>query len=131
MSRYSGRTGRLYMSTSGSTVAKPVASLSKYTIDMSADKIDVTCFEDGNQTQILGWPARKGTFSGFWDDTEDTLFAAAESADGCLIYVYAGTNAASKYWYGPAWVDASLDVDAKGAVSVSGSFTAKGTWGRK
>jgi hypothetical protein len=121
----------LYASTSDSAAASPVASLNAWTLDMSTDEVDTTCFEDGNQTSVLGFPAYKGTFSGFWDDTEDTLFSAQESSTGCYIYLYMSLDAVSKYFYGPAWVSASLDTGVKDAVKVSGTFSAKGSWGRK
>ncbi len=131
MARYHGKRGRLYASTSGTGDAAAVASLNAWTLDMSTDEVDTTCFEDGNQTSVLGFPAYKGTFSGFWDDTEDTLFSAQESADGTKLYLYMSLDAVSKYFYGPAWVTASLDTGVKDAVKVSGTFSAKGSWGRE
>ncbi len=70
----------------------------------------------------------KGTFSGFFDDAEGKLITAAASSDGCKLYLYPSSDAATKYKCGPAWLDASINVDVSGAVQVSGSFVANGSW---
>lgn len=70
-----------------------------------------------------------GNFSGFWDDTDSTLKSAAASADGTKLYLYPSTDALTKYAYGPAWVDVSYDVAVDGAVKISGSYAANGSWG--
>lgn len=116
------------MSVSGTTVASPVASLSQWTLDMAKDSVEVTSFEDANKTYVQGLKDLKGTLNGFWDDTNDTLFTGVDSVDGVLMYLYPSINAASRYWAGPAWVSATLDVANNGAVKLTGSFQAKGSW---
>jgi hypothetical protein len=46
------------------------------------------------------------------------------------MYLYPSTDAATKYWYGPAWLDASVNVSVSGAVTIAGNFVANGSWGR-
>ena len=127
MARYHGKRGRLYM---GATAA-PVASLNKWTLDLSTDRADTTCFEDGNKTSVQGYPAYKGTFGGFWDDTDDAAFDAVESTTAVKMYLYPSLDAVSKYFYGTAWVDVSIATGTDGAVTTSGNFEAAGTWGRQ
>lgn len=133
--RYHGKKGVVYGSTSGTGVASRLVSLSKWSLDMSTEKTDVTTFDDaqtglGNKVFVQGPADIKGQLAGFWDSSDDSLFDAAESADGMKLYLYPAANAAARYWYGPAWLDASIDVDVKGACSVSGNFVAAGSWGR-
>lgn len=109
----------------------PTVSLSKWTLNMATDKVEVTAFGDANKVYVQGLKDVKGTLSGWWDDTNDALFDAADSADGMKLYLYPASTAATIYFYGPAWLDASIDVAANGAVSVSGNFVANGAWGRK
>jgi len=71
-----------------------------------------------------------GTLSGFWDAADDKLFLAADSVDGCKLYLYPTKNVPTKYWYGPAWLDASIEVDIAGAITIEGNFNANGSWGR-
>jgi hypothetical protein len=130
MGVYSGKRGAVYISTSGSGEASPVIKLTNWTLDMTTDKLDVTSFQDGNKTYVQSWKDSKGTFKGHWDDTEDKMWDGADSADGVKVYLYPSTDAVTKYFYGPAWLDVSMEVDVNGTVSISGNFSANGTWGQ-
>ena len=131
MPRYHGKSGVVYGSTTGSGTAVQIASLSAWTLDQSTDKVDVTAFGDANKTYVVGLRDVKGTLSGFWDTADDALFDGCESTDGVKLYLYGSSNAPTFYWYGPAWLDASISVPATGANTISGNFVANGAWGRK
>lgn len=131
MSRYHGGKGVVYLSTTGSGVAIAAISLSHWTLDRATDTVDVTAFGDVNKQYVQGLPDIKGTLSGWFDSIDDALFDGSESTDGVKLYLYPSSLAPSIYHYGPAWLSSSIDVDAKGAVSISGSFVANGSWGRK
>lgn len=131
MPRYHGKRGQLYMSTSAGAAASPVAQLSSWTLDMETEKVDVTCFLDANRVYVQGFKNIQGTIGGIWNSADDTLYDASDSADGANFYLYPSIDAIGKYFYGVAWVSASLDTSATGAVTVSGSFAAAGTWGRQ
>ncbi len=129
--RYHGKGGRLFLSTDGSTAPSPAVSLSKWALDMSTDTDDTTCFEDGNKTAVQGYGNRNLTFSGFFDSSNDAIFDAAESTSGAYVILYpAYTGSPGKYFYGPTWMDVTIDVDVNGAVNISGKGVANGTWGR-
>lgn len=129
MAAYAGRKGVVYLSTTGSGAAINVIKLNAWTINKTTDKIDVTSFGDANKTYVQGLPDVQGTVAGNWDDTETKPFAAAASTDGCKMYLYPSADKAGSYHYGPAWLDMSMDVSVSGAVTVSGSFAANGSWG--
>ena len=131
MARYHGKGGMVYLSTTGSGDATPAVSLSQWSLDRATDKVEVTGFGDLNKTYVQGLPDIKGALSGFFDNSNDALFDGSESADGVKLYLYPSTLAPTHYHYGPAWLDASIEVDVKGAVGVKGSFVAAGSWGRK
>jgi len=130
MAVYAGRKGVVYMSTTGAGVATNTIKLSHWTLDSATDKIDVTSFGDANKTYVQGLKDLKGTISGFFDDTESKPFAAADSASGSILYLYPSADAPTKYWYGPAWLDYSIDTSVSGAVTMSMNFAANGSWGR-
>lgn len=130
MARYAGRKGAVYVSDSGSAAAEAAAGLSQWTLNMATDKIPVSAFGDGNKVYVQGLKDVQGTLRGFWLDNDDSLFDAAESADGTKLYLYPSSDAAARYFYGPAWLDMSIETDVNGAVTLSGSFVAAGTWGR-
>lgn len=128
MAAYAGRKGVIYMSTTGSGTASSVIKLNQWTINRTTDKIEVTAFGDSNKTYVQGLPDLQGTFSGFWDETEAKPFTGATSADGVKLYLYPSSDAPTKYWYGPAWLDLSMDTGVSSAVTISGSFAANGSW---
>ncbi len=130
MARESGKTGRVLMSTS-STAVPAVVVLSEWTLNMSTDQFEVTSFGDSNKTYVQGLKDLSGTISGFWESTSDALFLAADSSTGSLMYLYPdATNHAVDYWYGLANVSASITVTVGGANTISGTFSARGSWTR-
>lgn len=131
MPRYHGSKGAAYLSVTAAGTAGPVLSLSKWSLTKATDKVDVTAFGDPNKTYVQGLPDIKGSLSGFFDSADDSLFDGSESTDGVKLYLYPSANYPAAYHYGPAWLDASIDVGVTGAVTVAGSFVANGAWGRR
>lgn len=130
MAVYAGRKGVVYLSTTGTGTATNVIKLTTWTLNQATDKIEVTAFGDANKTYVQGLKDVQGSFSGFWDDTEAKPFTAADSTDGCKMYLYPSADAPTKYWYGPAWLDVSIDTGVAAAVALSANFAANGAWGR-
>ena len=131
MARYSGSKGAVYGSVIGTGTAVPLVSLSNWTLDMATDKYENTAFRDANKTYVQGLRDIKGTLSGFWDSADDSLFDGSESADGVKLYLYPSTDAPTVYFYGPAWLDASIEVPVSGNITISANFVANGAWSRK
>jgi hypothetical protein len=131
MARYHGKSGVVYISTTGSGVATATVSLSGFTLDLATDKVETTSFLDLNKTYVQGLKDVKGTINGFLDDTGLSLFTSADSTDGAKMYLYPSKDSPTIYWYGPAWLDASIAVPVGGANTLSGNFVANGAWGRK
>ncbi len=131
MPPYHGKKGVVYMSATGAGAAVNVVFLNEWSIDMATDKVETTAFGDANKTYVQGLKDVSGDLSGFFDSATDQLFDAADSADGVKLYLYPSADAPTIYFYGPAWVDASISVPVSGAVALSGSFAANGSWGRK
>jgi hypothetical protein len=131
MARYHGRHGVVYMSATGSGTAINVISLSSWELNMATDVVEVTAFGDANKVYVQGLKDLTGTINGFWDSADDTMFDAADSADGVKLYLYPSSDAPTVYFYGPAWVDASITTGVSAAIGVSCNFRANGSWGRK
>jgi hypothetical protein len=126
---YHGKSGVVYMSTSASGTAASVLQLNAWSINRTTDKVEVSSFGDGNKVYVQGLPDLQGTLGGFWNDGESKPFTGAASTDGVKLYLYPSSNAPSKYWYGTAWLDVSMDTSASGAVALSGQFAAASSWG--
>jgi hypothetical protein len=130
VARYHGRKAAIYLATTGTGNASQLSAATAWTLDGATEKIDVTAFRDPNMVRVQGIPDRSGTFSAFWDDTDGKLFTGAESDDGVKLYLYMDVeNKPTAYFYGPAWVDFSINVGVKDAVQVSGNWVANGAWG--
>lgn len=129
MSAHSGRTGVVYIAIEGSTgVATNAIKLNAWTINRATDKFEVTSFGDANKTYVQGLPDVQGTISGFWDDTETKPFGAAASSTAAKLYLYPDSTVPTKYAYGTAWVDASIETPVNGPVTLSMNFAAQGSW---
>jgi hypothetical protein len=118
------------MSTSGTGAATPLSGIAEFSLEMPTDKVEVTYFGDSNKVYVQGFADVSGEISGFWEDDSDALYDASRSTDGVKMYIYPSVDAVSKYWYGPAWVDFSIESSVGDAVSISGSFSANGAWGQ-
>ena len=132
MARYRGLKLQLYCSTTAAGAAVPVIGITNWTFDASTDKSEATGSGDTNKIQVSGLPNANGTFAFNWDDTDDTLFDAADGGEACRMYLYKdAANAPTIYRYGSAYIDIADDVPFAGTVAGSGSFSASGVWARK
>jgi hypothetical protein len=114
----------------GSTAITQVIGLTNWSLNMESDKVDVTAFGDSNKQYVLGIRDVKGSFNGFWDTTENKPFVASANDNGTFIYLYPDSNIATSYWYGPAWLDVTIETDVNGSVDISCNFVARGNWGQ-
>lgn len=130
MAKYPGRNGVIYLATTAAGTATTVIALTTWTLDQATDKIEVTAFGDANKTYVQGLKDLKGTFAGFWDDTETKVFTGADSTTGVKLYLYPSSSITTSYFYGTAWLDASMNTNVNGAVAINGSFAAAASWGR-
>ncbi len=130
MSAHAGRSGAVYIAIESATgVATSCIKLSAWTINRATDTFDVTSFGDANKTYVQGLADLKGTISGFWDDSETKPFAGASSSTGVKLYLYPDiTNSPTKYAYGTAWLNASIETPVGGAVKLTSSFVAAASW---
>lgn len=130
MSAHAGRTGAVYLAIESVTgVATTTIKLSAWTLNRATDTYDVTSFNDTNKTYVQGLPDLKGTLTGFWDDTETKPFAGAISSTGVKLYLYPDiVNSPTKYAYGTAWLNASIETPVQGAVKLTGNFVAQNSW---
>lgn len=132
MARYSGKTGVCYIGPTAGGAAIAVIGLSKWTIDQTTGKEDVTAFGDTTKVYVQGLPDAKGQVSGFWDDvSSETLFTAQAVGGGVYVYLYPTSLNATKYWYGSAFFDSMVETDVNSAIKVTGNWVAASSWGRK
>lgn len=116
-----------------------VAGVNKWTLDMPADRTDVSAFGDAHKKYVQGLHDVKGTIEGFVDLSTSSpaegnaAFLQACAANSVIVLkLLEDSGSASDYWSGGAVLDVKIAVDQKGAVTFSGTFAASGEtdWAR-
>ena len=130
MARRHGSTGQVAIDPAGATTYVTVAALNSWTHDQARDKVDVTAFGDTNKQYVVGLPDTKGTFGGWWDETSTptAVFDIAAATTPCGLKLTPSTITPTYFASGLAYLDASIDVKADGAVAISGEWVAAGPW---
>jgi hypothetical protein len=124
-----GKGGVIAISATRGGAVVPIALITDWTLDRTSDKIETTSLGDANKTYVKGLDDVKGTFTGQWNSTDDTLFEAAESVDGCQMEIWPNKDSDACF-AGPAWLDVSVKGGVTAAVTIDGSFSANGSWTR-
>jgi len=114
----------------GGATALAVASLNSWTLDMARDKVDVTAFGDANKQYVQGLPDIKGSIGGWYDNTDLAMFDVAMGDTPAWLELLPDGLAATHFWSGLAYLDASVNVSATGAVSVTSNYVGAGLWTR-
>lgn len=129
MTRYAGRSFRLYVDLDNSGAATLVPFIKNFTRDGSTGRYPVTAYGDKNQAYVQGLPDAKGNYAGFADNATAQFFKAAMDGVSRRAYAYIDfDNAPSKYEYGFAFFDESSDWPVDGPAAISGTWAADGPW---
>jgi len=128
--RRHGYKGSINMDETGAlTTFTPVASMNAWTIDMTRDRVDVTCFLDPNRVYVQGLADIKGTLKGMWEASASRALLDVMMGDlavGLKLVPSELDNTA--FFSGLAYLDGGLDVAVDGAISLNGSYVAAGPW---
>lgn len=130
MARRHGSKGQVKMDPTGGATAAAIASLRSWSLDMSRDRADATCFGDTNRVWLQGLPNVEGEVGGVWDETTTPteLFEVAMGDVAPFLELIPSTLAPTAKFSGLGYLDASIEVNHDGVIEVSGSFAAAGPW---
>jgi hypothetical protein len=129
MARIHGSHGEVMMDPTGGATPVAVASLNKWSLDMARDTADVTAFGDTTKQYVMGLPDVKGSIGGWWDSaTSPDLFDVALGNVAAFLKLIPSSLEPLFFFSGLAYLSASIEVSATGAVSISGSFVGAGDW---
>lgn len=129
--RKHGKAGQVLMDTTPASPVTPVAlaDLNAWTLSMSTDRADVTCFGDTNKQRVTGLPDYSGTIGGVWNSASTpTLFNAMLAGTPVWLRLVPSTTEATFFAEGLANLDGAINVAANGAVTISGKWDAAGNW---
>ena len=127
MSIKNGRSGKVAWDVTGGNSPVQILSLNAWKLDNKTDYENVTCWGDTNKVYCPGFMDVKGTFGGFWNSVELTLFKAAISGTPGTLQLTPNTTEPSFFWQGLAYMDAAIDCSLN-APKVTGTFQAAGSW---
>jgi hypothetical protein len=129
MARRHGSKGSVEMDPTGGSTAVPVASLRSWSLDLGRDREDATCFGDPNKVYVQGLANIEGELGGIWDEAaSQVLFEVALGDTAAFLKLIPSTLAPTYLFSGLAFIDAGIDVDVDGVITVDGSFAAAGAW---
>lgn len=130
MARRHGSKGSVLIDPAGGTTYVAVAALNAWSLDQTRDTVDVTAFGDTNKEYVVGLPDTKGTFGGWWDGaaTPAAIFDVAGGATPVGLKLVPSSLDATIFFSGLAYLDASINVPATGAIEISGNWVAAGPW---
>jgi hypothetical protein len=130
MARIHGKKGDVLIDPTGGALSVSLASTDSWDLDLSKDRVDVTCFQDTNKQSVLGLPSYSGSMTGCWDSatTPDQLFAVIFGDTAAMLKLVPNTLEPTVFFSGLANLDGAIKVSAKGAVTWSSKFDAAGAW---
>jgi hypothetical protein len=130
MARIHGKKGDVKIDPTGGATPLTLASTDSWDLDLSKDRVDVTCFQDTNKQTVTGLPAYSGSMTGAWDSTTtpNQLFDVIFGDVAAMLHLIPNTLEPTFLFKGLANLDGALSVSAKGAVTWSAKFDAAGPW---
>lgn len=128
MAILTGRYGNVLYDPTGGTTTVAIASLNAWKLSLKTEKEDVTTFGATNKVYVPGLKDVSGTFGGFWDSSDITLFEAADAPTPGLLQLVPNTTEPTFLWEGLAYLDADIDCSGLKVPKVTGTFMAAGPW---
>lgn len=130
MARRHGSKGSVLIDPAGGTTYVAVAAINAWSLDQTRDTVDVTAMGDTNKQYVVGLPDTKGTFGAWWDDASSpaAIFDVAGGETPVGLKLLPSSLSASIFFSGLAYLDASINVPATGAIDISGNWVAAGPW---
>ncbi len=126
--RRHGENGQVLMDPAGGSALVLVASMNKWELDLSRENARVTAFGDANHVYVRSKPDIKGSYGGWWDSSDLTLFAAAFADDPVTLRLVPSDLEPTLYFQGKSYLDVKISVDVNGAIGISGGIVAAASW---
>jgi hypothetical protein len=95
-----GKDSVVYM---GVTTAVRITEAAEWSIDVDFDTDPDPALCDAWESSLKGLMRWSGSFSGNFDDAQETLWDSTLSASPSKFYLYPAKGATTKYYYGSVW----------------------------
>lgn len=128
MAKREGGNLALLSATTLNGVYSSIGCFTQLAVNQTRDRYEVTCGGDTNKTYLLGKKDFSGTGSFVFDDTNSTIWDAADSSTARYYKLYPDlANVPSFYWGGQMFLDASIDIPVAGAITGTVNLAAAGS----
>lgn len=121
-----GKGSVLYMSGASGEAAVKIAEAVEWSIDLDHDEDPDPALGDEWETRLKGHKRFSGAFSGNFDDAQDTLWDAFNSAASSKFYLYPEAAAPTRYYYGNIWPKPSMAGSQTSKETFSATFSGDG-----
>lgn len=115
-----GKGSVLYVS-DGTSAAVRISGAADWTIDTDFDESPDPVIGDDWESRLKGLKRFTLSAKGNYDDAQNTLWTAMNSATSSKFYLYPNASAPTQYYYGKCWPKVSID----GAVTGKENFAMK------
>lgn len=122
-----GRYGQVNYDPAGGNALAQIISINAWKASFKTDFEDVSCFGDTNKVYIPGLMDISGSFEGFWNSAELTLFKAAMQPTPGMLQLMPNSTEPAFFWKGLGYMDAEIDCSMT-APKITGEFKAAGPW---
>jgi|SRR3990170_705542 len=126
MATLHGKNSMLYMS-DGTNQAEKISEAAEWTLDVNFDEDPDPALGDSWKTRLKGLLEFSGSFSGNFDDAQDTLWDASIASTSAKFYLYPASGQSGRYYHGNIWPKVSIGGGVSGKETFSVSFTGDGT----
>lgn len=129
MAQQHGSDGNVLIDPAGGSTYVAV-ELDSWTLDLTRDREETTPFQAANKRYVQGKPDIKGTIGGVWNSatTPTQIFDIAMGSAAVGLKLVPSTLTPTIFFSGLGYIDASINVNSKGAIKVTGTFVGAGDW---
>lgn len=126
MATLHGKGSVLYLGAGTGVAASKVSEAAEWTIDVDFDTEPDPALGDEWETKLKGLHRFSGSFSGNFDDAQDTLWDATVATTHSPFYLYPDAAQTGRYYYGFIWPKVSVDGAVTGKENFSVDFEGDG-----
>lgn len=126
MATLHGKGSVLYMNDGSAAAAVQISETAEWSIDAEFDTEPDPALGDSWATSLKGLMSFSGSFSGNFDDAQDTLWDAFLASTTSKFYLYPDSSQTGRYYYGNIWPKLSVDGSVDGKENFSLDFEGSG-----
>ena len=130
MATLHGKGAVLYMSGASGDAAVQITEAAEFSIDIDFDTDPDPALGDTWETKLKGLLRASGSFTGNFDDAQDTIWDATVSTASSKFYLYPDSATSTRYYYGSIWPKFSLSGGTGSKIADTCTFESTGQFAK-